>query len=154
MCILGDPMDCSMPGFPPPYPGACSNSGPLSRWCHPTILPSVICFSSCLQYFPESGSILMSWLFSTGGQITGALASASVPLMNIWDWFPLGLTGLISVQSKGLSRAYPTTQFKSINSLMLSLLYGPTVISMHDYWKNHHNLNYMDVCWQSNVSTF
>ena len=91
---------------PLPSPGACSNSCPLSQWCHPTILSSVISFSSCLQSFPASGSFLINWLFASGGQIIGASASASVLQMNIQGWFPLGWTGLISLQSKRLSRVF------------------------------------------------
>ena len=82
-------------------PRACPNSGVLSRWYHPTILSSVVLVSYCLQSFPESGSFQMSQFFASGGQRIGALAS--VLPMNIQDWFPLGLTGLISLQSKGLS---------------------------------------------------
>ena len=81
---------------PLPTPGACSNSCPSSRWCHPTISSSVVPFSSCLQSFPASGSFLMSQFFASGGQSIGASASALVFQMNIQDWFPLGLTGLIS----------------------------------------------------------
>ena len=88
---------------PSPSPGACSNSCPSSRWCHPSISSSVI---SCLQSFPASGTFSMSQLFASDGQSTGASASASVLPMNIQDWFPLGLTGLISLQSKGLSRVF------------------------------------------------
>ena len=76
-------------------PGACSNSCPLCQWCHPTISPSVVSFSFCLQSFLASGSFPISWLFALGGQSIGA--SASVLPMNIQDWFPLGLTGLISL---------------------------------------------------------
>ena len=90
-------------------PGACSNSCPLSWWCQPTISSSVIPFFSYLQYFPAQGSFLKSWLFTSGGQSTGASASAPVLPMNIQDWFPLGLTGLISLQSKGLSRGFSNT---------------------------------------------
>ena len=86
---------------------ACSNSYPLTRWCHPTILSSVLPFSSCLQYFPASGSFLMSQFFPSGGQSTGA--SAAVLPVNIEGWFPLGLTGLISLQFKGLSRVFSNT---------------------------------------------
>ena len=75
---------------PSPSPGACSNSCPLSRWYHPNILSSVICFSSCLQSFPASRSFPMSWLFTSGGQSTGASSSASVLPMNTQDCFPLG----------------------------------------------------------------
>ena len=81
---------------PSPTPKACSDSCPSSRWCHPTISSSVIPFSSCLQSFPASGSFLVSQFFATGGQSFGVSASTSVLPMNIQDWFPLGLTGLIS----------------------------------------------------------
>ena len=94
---------------PSPSPWVCSNSCPLSRWCHPTISSSVAPFSSCLQSFPASGSFLMSWLFTSGGQSAGALASASVLPMTIQDWFPLGWTGLIFLLSKGLSRVFSST---------------------------------------------
>ena len=80
-------------------PGVCSNSCPLSQWCHPTILLSVTPFSSCLQSFPASGSFPVSWLFASSGQSIGTSALASVLPMNIQGWFPLGLTGLISLQS-------------------------------------------------------
>ena len=94
---------------PSSSPGACSNSRPLSQWCHPTTLSSVIPFSSWLQSFPASGSFQMSQFFTSGGQSIGASASASVLPTNIQDWFPLGLTGLISLQSKGLSRVFSNT---------------------------------------------
>ena len=90
-------------------PEVSSNSCSLSRWSHPTISSSVVPISSCLQSFPASVSFPMGWLFATGGQSFGVSASASVPPMNIKDWFPLGLTGLISLQSKGLSRVFNTT---------------------------------------------
>ena len=85
-------------------PWVCSNSCPLSRWCHPTI--SVALFSCCLQSFPASGSFPVSQLFTSGGQSTGDSASASVFPMNIQTWYPLGWTGLISLQSRGLSRVF------------------------------------------------
>ena len=91
---------------PSPTPGACSNSCPSSRWCHPTISSSIVSFSSCLQSFPASGSFPMSQLFASGGQSVGASASASVLPINIHSWFPLGLIGLISLQSKGLPRVF------------------------------------------------
>ena len=122
---------------PSPSPGACSNSCPLSWWCHPTISSSVALFCSCLQSFPASGSFPMSWLFTSDGQSTGVSASATVLPMNVQDWFPLGLTGLTSLLSKGLSRVFSNTQFKSISSPPLSFVYGPTLTSIHDYWKNH-----------------
>ena len=116
-----------------PTPGAYSNSCPLSRWCHPTISSSVVPFSSCLQSFPASGSFPMSQLFARGGQSNrvSASASASVFPMNIQDWFPLGWTGLISLQSKGLSRVFSYSAVQKLNSLVLSLLYGPTLTSIH-----------------------
>ena len=89
-----------------PSPGVCSNSYPLSLWCHPTISFSVVPFSSCLQSFSASGSFTVSWLFASGGQSIGASASASVLPMNVQGWFPLGLTNLTSLQSKGLSRVF------------------------------------------------
>ena len=104
---------------PAPSPEACLNSRPLSQWCHPTISSSVIPFFSCLQSFPASGSFQMSQLFTSGGQRIGASASSSVLPVSIQDWFPLGLTGLISLLSKGLS-TYPVIQFKSISSSGLS----------------------------------
>ena len=94
---------------PSPTPGAYSNSCPLSWWCHPTILSSVIPFSSHLQSFPASGSFPMSQFFTSGGQSMGVSASASVLPVNIQGWFPLGLTGLISLQSKRLSRVFSNT---------------------------------------------
>ena len=96
------------PPCPSPPPGAYSNSCSLSPCCHPIISSSVIPFSSCLQSFPPSGSFPMSQFFASSGQSIGVSASASLLLMNIQDWFPLGLTGLISLQSKGLSRVFST----------------------------------------------
>ena len=81
-------------------PGVCSNSCPLSQWCHPTISSSVTPFSSCPQSFPASESFPISWLFASGSQSIGASASTSVLPMNIQGWFPLELTGLISLLSK------------------------------------------------------
>ena len=102
-----------------------------------TISFSVVPFSSCLQSFPASGSFPISQFFTSGGQSIGASASTPILPMYIQDWFLLGWTGLISLQFKGLSRSSPTTQFKSINSLVFSFLYSPALISIHDYWKNH-----------------
>ena len=97
------------PSCPSPTPGVHPNSCPSSRWCHPTISSSVIPFSSCPQSFPASGSFQMSQLFSSGGQSTGVSASISVFPMNTQDWSPLGWTGLISLQSKGLSKVFSNT---------------------------------------------
>ena len=121
---------------PLPTPGACSNSCPSSQWCHPTISSSVTLFF-CPQSFLASGSFPVSQFFASSGQVIGTSASASVLPMNIQGWFPLGLTGLISLQSRGLfQESSPTPQFKSINSSVLSFLYGPTLTSIHNYWKN------------------
>ena len=92
-----------------PTPGDYSNSCPLSWWCHPTISSSVVPFSSSLQSFPSSGSFPMSQLFASGGQSTGVSASTSVLPMITQDWFPLGWTSLISLQSKGLSWVFSNT---------------------------------------------
>jgi len=89
---------------PSPSPRVCWNSCPLSQWCSLTILSITILFSFCLQSFPVAGFFPINQIFSSGGQSIGASPSTSVLLMNIQDWFPLGLTGLISLQSKGLSR--------------------------------------------------
>ena len=94
---------------PSPTPGVYSNSCPLSQWCHPTISSSIVLFSSCLQSFPKSGSFQMSQLFSSGGQNIGVSASTSILPMNTQDWFPLGWTGWIPWQSKGLSRVFSNT---------------------------------------------
>ena len=100
------------PPCPSPTPSVYSNSHPLSRWCHPTISSSVIPFSSHLQSFPASGSFQMSQLFASGGQSIGVSASTSVLPMHNWDWSPLGWTGWISLQSKGLSRVFSNTTVK------------------------------------------
>ena len=97
------------PPYPSPTPGVYSNSCPLSQWCHPTISSSVVPFSSCLQSFPASGSFPMNQFFTSGGQSIGVSASASVLPMNIQDWFPLGWTCWISLQSKGLSGVFSNT---------------------------------------------
>ena len=123
---------------PSPSPRVCSNSCPLSQWYHPTISSSVTPFSYCLQSFPASGSFLMSWLLAPGDQSIRAWVSASVFAMNIQGCFPLGLTGLISLLSKGLSRVFfNTTVQKHQYSLVCSLLYDATLAYVHDYWKNH-----------------
>ena len=100
------------PPCPAPTPGVHSNSCPLSRWCHPAISSSIIPFSSCPQSLPASGSFPMSQLFTWGGQSIGVSASASVLPMNTQDWSPLGWTGWISFQSKGLSRVFSNTRLQ------------------------------------------
>ena len=120
-----------------PSNGVCSNSCPLNQWCHPAISYSVIPFSSHLQSFPASGSFPMSQFFTSDGQSIGASASASVLPKNIQDCLPLGFSGWIFLQYERLSKSSPAPQFKSINSLVLSFLYGPTLTSIRDYWENH-----------------
>ena len=100
-------------------------------------LTSVIPFPSRLQSFPASGSFPTCQFFTSGGQSIGISASTSVFPVNIQDKFPLGWTGWISLQSKGLSRDF-NIYLKSINSLALSFLFSPTVSSTHDHWKNHN----------------
>ena len=124
---LCHPMDCSMPGFPVLYhlPGVCSNACPLNWWHHPTISSPVIPFSTCLQSFPASDSFPVSQLFAPSGQCIGASPSALILPMSIQGWFPLGLTGLIYLQSKGLSRVFSSTaarkqQFFSAQSSLWS----------------------------------
>ena len=126
-----DPMDCSMPGFPVRHqlPELAQTH---VHWVIDAIQPSHLLspFSSCLQSCPASGSFPMGHFFTSGGQSTGVSASASVLPMNIQDWFPLRLSDLISLQSKGLSRASsPTPQSKSINSSVLSFFHSPTLTS-------------------------
>ena len=139
----------SRPPCPSPTPQACPNSCPLSQWCHPTFSSCVIPFSSCFQSFPASGSFPVSQFFTSHGQSIGASTSASVISVNIQDRFPLGLTGWISLQSRGLS----TPWFKSIISFLISFLYSPTLTFIHDCWINE-TCDYTDLCQQSNVSAF
>ena len=121
------------PPCPSPTPGVHPNPYPLSRWCHPTISSSVIPFSSCLQSFPASGSFQMSQLSTSGGQNIGV----SVLPINTQNWSPLGWTGWISLQSKGLSRVFSNTTVLKHWFFSTQLLYSPTLTSTHDYWKKH-----------------
>ena len=109
-------------------PTVCSNSCPLSWWCHPTISSSIIPFSFCLQSFPASGSFPKSQHFASGGQSIGALDSASVLPVNTQGWFPLGLTGLISLKSKGHSRVFSST------TIQKQRLFG----TLPSLWPNSH----------------
>ena len=103
-----EPQHARLP-CPSATPKACSNTCPSNQWCHPTVSSSVIPFFSCLQSFPASGSFPMSQFFASGGQSIGVSGLASILLMNIQDWFPLRLTTLISLESKGLSRVFSNT---------------------------------------------
>ena len=145
-------MDCSTPGFLDlhlqlEFVWTC----PLSWWCHLTISSSVVPFSSCPQSFPALGFFLLSWLFASSDPSIGASASASALPMNIQGWFPLGLTGLISLPSKDSQKFSLAPQFESISFLVFSFLYGPTLTSVPDYWKSN-SLDYMDLYWQNGVS--
>ena len=133
-----------------PTPGFFSNSYPLSWWCHPTILSSVIPFSSCLQSFPASGSFLMSWLFASDGQSIGA----SVLPMNIQDWFPLGLTGWISFPVHGTLKSLLQLHSSKASILRRSAFF--TVQLSHPYMTTGKTIasDYTDLCWQSEVSAF
>ena len=134
---LCDPMDCSMPGFPVHHE-LLDFTQTQVHWVGDAIQPSHPCCLLLLppQSFLASGVFPVSQFFTSGGQNTGASVSASDLPMNIQDWFPSGLTRLISLQSKGLSRVFSNT--KSINSVVLSFLCGLTLTSIHDYWKNHN----------------
>ena len=121
---------------PPLSPRVCSDSYPLSRWCYLTISSSSSPFFFCLQSFPASGSFPMSELFVSSGQSFGA--SALVLPKNIQDWFPLGLTVWSPCSPGDSQESSPTPQFKSINSLALSIFYCPVLTSVHDYWKNQY----------------
>ena len=130
-----DPMDCSTPGFPVHHQLLEAHVhwvGDAIQPSHPLVIP----FSSCLQSFPASGSFPVSQFFSSGGQSTGVSASASALPVNIQDWFPLGRTGWISLQSKGLSRVFSNTTVQK-HQFFSAQLYSPTLISTRDYWKNH-----------------
>ena len=112
--VMSDPLwlhelQHSRPPFPSPTPRVYPNSCPSSLWCHPTISSSVVPFSFCPQSFPASGSFQMNQLFASGGQSIGVSDSTSVLPMNIQDWTPLGWTGWINLQSKGLSRVFSST---------------------------------------------
>ena len=140
----------SMPGFPvlhclPEF------AQTYIHWVNDAIQPSLLCpSSSCPESFPASGYFPMSQLFRSHGESIRASASAWVLRMNIQGWFSLVLTGLISLLSKGLSSLF---QFENINFSVLSLLYGPTLTSVPDYWQNH-SLDHRDVFRQSDVSAF
>ena len=108
-CLRPHESQHARPPCPSPTPGVYPNSCPLSRWCHPTISSPVVPFSSCPQSFQASGSFPMSQLFTSGSQSIGVSASTSALPMNTQDWSPLGWTGWISLQSKGLSRVFSNT---------------------------------------------
>ena len=126
--LWSDGLQDTRPPCPSPTPGVYSNSSPLSQWWHPTISSSVIPFSSCLQSFPASVCFQMSQLFASGGQSIGVSASTSVLPMNTQDWSPLGWTGWISLQSKGLSRVFSNTTVQKYQFFNVQL----------SLWSNSH----------------
>ena len=121
------------PPCPSPSPGVHPSSCPSSGWCHLAISSSVIPFSSCPQSLPASGSFPKSQFFPRGGQSIGVSALPLILPMNTQDWSPLGWSGWMSMQSKGLSRFFPNTTVQK----HLSLLHSPAVTSIHDHWKNY-----------------
>ena len=135
---LCNPMDCSTPGLPVHHQlleftqTHVYHVGDAIQPSHP-----VVPFSFCLQSFPASGSFPMSQFFASGGHSTGVSASAAVIPMNIQDWFPLGWTGWISLQSKGLASVVSNTTVQKHQFFALNFLYSSTLTFIHDYWKNH-----------------
>ena len=126
------------PPYLSPTPRVYLNSCPLRQWCHPTISSSVVPFSSCLQSFPAWGSFQMTQFFASGGWIIGVSALASVLPVNIQDWFPLGWTDWIFLQSRRLSRVFSNTTPKaSILAWQLIFLHSSILTSIHDYRKKH-----------------
>ena len=135
--------------YPSPTTGACSDSCWSSQWCHPTISPSVVPYSFCLQSFPASESFQMSQCFASGGQRIGVSTSASVFPINIQDWFLLGLNGLISLQSKGISRVFSNHRSKA--SIVWCSAFFIVQLS-HPYMTTGKTIEWP--CWQTNVSAF
>ena len=138
---------------PSPTPGDYSHSCPLSRWGNPTI--SFLCCLLLLppSIFPSIRSFQMSPFFASDGQNIGVSASVSVLPMNIQNWFPLGWTVWISLQSKGLSIVFSNATVQKYQFFALSFLHSPTLTSIHDYWKNRI-FDYMELFWQSDASAF
>ena len=150
---LHEPQNSRLP-CPSLSPGVYLNSCPLSQWCHPIISSSVIPFSSCPQSFLASVSFSMSWLFASSGQSLEASASASDLPVNIQGWFPLGLTGLISLLSKGLWRVFFSTTiqkhtFFSAQPSLWSNSYNHTWLL-----KKKHSFAWTNLYWQNDASAF
>ena len=141
------------PPCPSPSPGVCPSSCSLHQWCHPAISSSDAFLSLCLQSFPASGTFPVSQLFTWDDQTTAASASASILPKSIQSWFPLRLTGLISLLTKGLSEDFSSTTVQRHQSFMFCLLYGPGLTTLCAHWEDH-SLDYMDRCWQNDVSAF
>ena len=145
---LCDPrrLQCARLPCPSPFPIVCSNSCSLNRWCYPTISSLVFPFSSCPQSCPASESFPRIQFFRSGDQSFGASASASFLPMNIQAWFPSGLTGLISLLSKGLSKVYLNTAVENNQffGVQLSLWSNSHI---HTQLLKNHSFDYMDLCW-------
>ena len=137
---------------PQPSPRACSNSCPLNWWCHPTISSSVTPFSSCLQSFSATRSFSISGLFTSGGLSIAVSASTSILPMNIQGLFPLGLTGLISLLSKGLSKISSTTYWKYLISV--GQLSSWSKSHIHTYYWTNQSFDSTELCQQSYASAF
>ena len=129
---------------PSPTPEACSNSRPLSWWCHPTITSSIVPFSSRLHSFPASWTFPTSQLFASDDQNTGVSVLASVLPMNIQFWYPLRQVWSLCCAMDS-QESSPPSQFKSINSSALNILYSPTLTSTHNYWKNHSFISFTNL---------
>ena len=134
-------------------PGVCSNSYPLSQWYYLTISSSAAPFSFCLPSSPASGSFPKSRIVASGDQSIGRFSFSNSPSNKYSGLFPLGLTGLIFLLSKGLSRVFSSSTIQKHRSSGLSLPHGSTITSIRDYWKNH-SFDYTDLCRQSDVSAF
>ena len=150
LCLtLCHPMDCMQRTRLPVLHCLLEFAQILVHWVGDAIFPShPLSPSSPMALSLSQGSFPVSWLFSWGGQSVGTSASASVLPMNIQGCFPLGLIDLSPYSPRDSQESSLAAQFESINSLALSLLYGPTLISVHDYWENH-SFDYTDSCWQS-----
>ena len=152
---LRNPVNCSRPGFPvlhclPEFAEIHVHwVGDAIQSSHLLLPPS----SLALNLSQHQGLFLMSRLLASGSQSIAASASASVLPMNIQDWFPLGLTGLISMLRKECSRVFSSTTIRKHQFFGTQPSYGPILTSVHDYWKNY-TFDYMDHCWQSDVSAF
>ena len=147
-------MDRSIPGFPVHHQ-LPEFTQTLSHWVSDVIQPShPVSFPAAPAFnLSQHQCLPMNQFFASGGQNIGVSTSASVLPMNIQDWFPLGWTGWISLQSKGLSGVFSNTTVQKHRSSALGFLYSPTLTFICDSWKNH-SVNKMDLCWQSNVSAF
>ena len=155
LCLtLCDPMGCTMPGFPV-FHQLLELAQTYVYWVNDVIQPShpVTHFSSCLHSFPASGSFLVSRNFASGRQSIVASASGSVPSMNIQDWFPLGLTDLIFLLSKGLSRVFSNTTVQT-HQFFGAQPYLWANSHIHAWLLENHRFDCMDLCWQCNVSVF